>query len=453
VAKRANYRLAQVFVVGRSPTVTYNGREERELEAHVVDYIEERGRILMVTGPSKSGKTVLLRRMLPHAVWIAGGLVQRPSDLWQLIVDVADDTWTGELKEHARTDTESTGSGTTAQATPAGVGVGAQRSAGDAVSDASRHQRSVERSALGAAQARLVAADGVLVIDDFHHVEPDVQRIMVRQLKPLVDRGVGVVLVAVPHRAADVVAAEAEMDGRVEQLQIGHWEHSELMDIAHKGFTALGVDSADGVAERLVVISHGSPHLMQMLCRELCKANDVRMTAARRQRLVEPKDWDDFLSVAAVTHTSDKAYRALVQGPQARRDRVERRMRSSSQATDIYGALMLALGEVVPADAISYTTLRTALRDVLDEQPPKQQVTNALRNMTRIAATLAHDDHGRLQRDPILEWRNDTETLYVTDPFFAFRLCFGPTPLRGASVAGAARRGEERTPIIEEPQE
>lgn len=55
-------------MVGPAPTITYTTREEHQLETRVADYVDERGRILMVTDPSKSGKTVLLRRTLPDAV-------------------------------------------------------------------------------------------------------------------------------------------------------------------------------------------------------------------------------------------------------------------------------------------------------------------------------------------------------------------------------------------------
>jgi hypothetical protein len=452
VAQRATHRLAQVFVVGPAPTITYTPREESQLETRVADYVEERGRILVVTGPSKSGKTVLLRRTLPDAVWVTGGQVRETDDLWRLVVDGADG-WTGELREHVRTDTESTSSGTTAQFKPMGVGADTALSDSSSVADASRHLRSAERDPLSVAQTLLASVRRVLVIDDFHHVAPAVQRIIIRQLKPLIERGAGVVLVAVPHRAADVVVAEGEMDGRVERLQIGLWHEAELMDIAHKGFLALAVEPKVGLPKRLATLSHRSPHLMQLLCREICKAGGVRSTASSPQTLVEPANWDDFLSVVAVRYTHDETYRSLVRGPQTRKDRVERRMRSSSQTTDIYGAVMAALSTVSPDEEVEYNTLRDALRRLLEELPPKEQVTNALRHMSEIAGELARDEHGRLRRDPVLEWRQDRDTLYVADPFFAFRLCFGPAVLRGGSTEGSPRVGEERTPMIETPQE
>jgi hypothetical protein len=293
----------------------------------------------------------------------------------------------------------------------------------------------------------------VLVIDDFHHIPPDVQRIVIRQLKPIIERGAGVVLVAVPHRAADVVVAEAEMDGRIERLQLGLWRASDLVDIATRGFAALGVDSQEGLSERLALLSYGSPHLMQLLCREICKAHGVRSTVLQRRMLEEPSNLEDFLGVIAVRYTHEETHRSLVRGPQVRKDRVARRMRASSQTTDIYGGVMAALRTVAPAEEVPYTTLRDALRDILDVLPPKQQVTSTLRHMSDIADRLARDEHGRLRQDPVLEWRPERDTLYIADPFFMFRLRFGPAVLSGGAAAGTARVGEERMPTIEAEQD
>jgi DNA-directed RNA polymerase sigma subunit (sigma70/sigma32) len=62
-------------------------------------------------------------------------------------------------------------------------------------------------------------------------------------------------------------------------------------------------------------------------------------------------------------------------------------MRSSSQTTDIYGAVMAALRAVAPADEIEYNTLRQALRRLMEELPPKEQVTNTLRHTAGEDAT------------------------------------------------------------------
>jgi len=64
-----------VFVAGRSPGVTYNPRNDRQLEAEVNSYLSQGpGKALSISGPTKSGKTVLVERLLPEyeAIWMQG---------------------------------------------------------------------------------------------------------------------------------------------------------------------------------------------------------------------------------------------------------------------------------------------------------------------------------------------------------------------------------------------
>src|SRR5437588_5630927 len=110
--------------------------------------------------------------------------------------------------------------------------------------------------------------------------------------RSLIDENAAVIFAAVPHRAADVVAAESEMEGRVENLQIGLWDVDELEEIADKGFRgALNVSCSEGLARQLAEYSLRSPHLMQLLCRELSKAQGIRTTASDPIQLQPPGDW------------------------------------------------------------------------------------------------------------------------------------------------------------------
>ncbi len=66
-------RVSDVFVPGGFPDVTYVRRNELQLEERVRDYVEERYKVLSLSGPTKSGKTVLVKRVAPDAVWVSGG--------------------------------------------------------------------------------------------------------------------------------------------------------------------------------------------------------------------------------------------------------------------------------------------------------------------------------------------------------------------------------------------
>ncbi len=58
------YRATEVFVPSDYPTVTYVEREEEELERRLRDALETPRSPISVSGPSKTGKTILVRKIV-----------------------------------------------------------------------------------------------------------------------------------------------------------------------------------------------------------------------------------------------------------------------------------------------------------------------------------------------------------------------------------------------------
>jgi hypothetical protein len=83
------WKTSEVFVAGDVPTVTYNPRDERHLEQEVLSYRDQPGKALSVSGPSKSGKTVLIERLFPttSAVWVQGSDLDSADRFWQRLAD------------------------------------------------------------------------------------------------------------------------------------------------------------------------------------------------------------------------------------------------------------------------------------------------------------------------------------------------------------------------------
>lgn len=369
----------------------------------------------------------LLRRAVPDAVWLEGGNVDSAERFWTRIIDETD-SFTGEAEESEEGQTRTDEVATEAAFKPGGVGAHRRDREIEAQTRTGRRSKEVQRDVSFVGRRALVEREVPLIIDDFHHIAPGVQRELIRQLKPLTDRNAAVIFAAVPHRAADVVAAESEMEGRVENLQIGFWDVDELAEIGDKGFRdALRLRCSDELVGQLAENSLGSPHLMQLLCRELCKSQNIRATVTETTELLPPEDWPAFLGEVAVKHTHDGTLRALARGPQSRSERIQRDLRGGGQ-TDIYGAILAAVAATGPKERIPYNDLREALRGVLESIPQKHEVTSCLRHLTDIAHELAKDEWGRLNRDPVLEYVADDDTLYLADPFFAFRLRWGSRP-------------------------
>jgi hypothetical protein len=83
------WKTKEVFVAGDVPTITYNPRDDLHLEQEVRDYRDQPGKALSVSGPSKSGKTVLIERLFPRtsAIWVQGSDLSSVDRLWQRLAD------------------------------------------------------------------------------------------------------------------------------------------------------------------------------------------------------------------------------------------------------------------------------------------------------------------------------------------------------------------------------
>jgi Fe-S cluster assembly ATPase SufC len=68
----------EVFIAGGEPKTTYVDRQESHVERNLARAIASPNQIVSVAGPTKTGKTVLCKRILGDReyVWIDGGVVQ-----------------------------------------------------------------------------------------------------------------------------------------------------------------------------------------------------------------------------------------------------------------------------------------------------------------------------------------------------------------------------------------
>ncbi len=411
----ATPRVTDVFVPGGLPTVTYNPRTELGLEQRVQAYLEERHRILSLSGPTKSGKTVLLKSILGRdAIWLSGGEIATTADFWESVADRLG-LFPLERLSGQTSDSSATDRGARLTVAPLGIGIEAGGAARTQREDSHGGSQSRVRPIGPAAKEALLTRALPIVIDDFHYLQRDVQLDIVRNLKDAVFEGVPVIFASVPHRAYDAVRVEREMTGRVEQLEIRFWEKDELLGIAESGFQALNVTDPDALAERLATESFSSPHLMQDFCLEVSKANEIRERLETSRALVSP-EWEPFFRSRA-TAASKTAFDLLARGPRQRRDRVARVLKDG-RTTDIYGLVLEGIASTGPLTKLTYEELRAAIRDLVLDPPQRQEVTRVLEEMSKIARE-------QLEGEPVVDYDAELGTLFISDPFFAYYLRWG----------------------------
>lgn len=406
---QSTVQAGKVFVAGGLPTVTYNPRAQFRLENQVYDYLDERHRILSVSGPTKTGKTVLIRNVLKDgdAIWASGGSIRNIDDLWAVVADELDlDTAIETSRQNI--ETQALQMGAELNVGVAKVATGGQ----DGTSWSAGAKAGRVRPLSVAARKALRTSQTPLVIDDFHYIPADVQIEIVRSVKDLVFDGVPVIVIAVPHRAYDVIRVEKEMTGRVQQLPIGVWSNDELSSIAEKGFQALNVlDEYGTITARLAHESFASPHLMQDFCLQVVKDSGYRTRQDEPALLQEPQ-WQAFFEDRS-TSASKTAFDLLVAGPRQRTDRKRRELKDGL-IVDIYGAVLMAIGHTGPLTTLKYETLRAAMREIAHEPPRGHEIGRILDEMSKIAKGM--------EGEPVVDYDSKLSTLHISDPYFAFFL-------------------------------
>lgn len=392
-------KLREVFVAGGIPKTTYVTRERLSLEKRLQGALAEGHQIIALTGATKSGKTVLCRRVFEsrETLWIDSGQVSGAKEFWKLAAQKLDIP--GEYTISQSNDNK------------AGFRyiVFSEESNGEVASEKFFNDPKI--AVLTACKEH----DICLVIDDFHYLDDDVQKSVIRNLKSEIFDGLDVIVIAVPRRAFDTIRNEKEMEGRFIHIEIPPWELDELEEISKKGFPVLKVITPSDLQSEFAQEAFKSPILMQRFCLKLCSEYEIFETL-RNEKEINPADHvqKNIYHSVAIDY-GFPTFKVLSDGPQSRTDRLPRRLKESDEKVDIYHALLRAIARTGPKSALPYDEIREAMRQtVLDsDMPQKQQITNSLNYMSREA-------NKKVQGEPPLEWRD--EVLYLTDPSLMFYL-------------------------------
>lgn len=409
-------KATEVFISGGFPTVTYNPRTHLALESKLTEYIETGYKLISVTGPTKSGKTVLCKKSISqdNCISLSGGSISTENDVWESILNELNTEIDDSITVSKSQTFEGSGeikSGIDLRLVKLGSKIGGKATISDDISRTSKKVGSLKLQAIKALHELNVA----ILIDDFHYINKDIQKTIIRAIKEPIFNGLRVIILAVPHRAVDSLRVESEMTGRVVQLPITQWEEVELKEVAVKGFQALNVNCDDYIMEKLAVESYGSPHLMQEFCLRLCKINNIIETISGEPFNLPEPNYVEFFSEIVSSISSKVAFERLAKGPRQRADRVQRELQDGV-TVDIYEATLHAIAETGPKTEISFVELMRALRKVLAHNIPQgHEITRVLTKMDEIAKE-------ELDGEPVIDWNKDNNQLYIADPFFAFYL-------------------------------
>lgn len=409
-------KVNEIFVPTGQPTYTYVPRNEERLERHLKDSLETPNMVVSISGPSKSGKTVLFRRVVAEgaSINISGSQIRSVEDFWKsLMYKLSSPNSITKTSSSASTGEASLGASAGLSA------VIAKGSATGAAKYSSSDSQATTKTHLPdpfSIVAESCANGEIIFVDDFHYIPISVQVEIAKILKSLAERGVRFCIASVPHKSDDAVRANPELRGRLAAVQVEMWSLDELCEIGKKGFSALKMLPEDEVIPQLASEALGSPQLMQALCLNLCREAHIR----------EP-----FKDITAVKFTSGQVkdakkmtaslaeFSTLVQllhsGPKPHgNDRKDYEFIDGSKG-DSYRAFLIAISVGGPRMQFDYDDLTSRLKSVCIGEYPRG--SNFIRILPSIAE-IAKKNSGA--SPPVIDWSDDLLT--ITDPYFSFYL-------------------------------
>lgn len=411
------FKVSEVFTPNDQPDITYVVRSGRSLENDLKDHFDTKNVVVSISGPSKTGKTVLLRNVLDmdFVISLSGSAIKNTQDFFEQIFN-----WIEVPIEESKTTGATTGLGGGASASgEAKLPLFAKGKAAGHVSGSktlsSSETSNIPKNPFQRIIKEIANSEFSVFVDDFHYIPSDQQIELAKIIKGLAENGVRILTASVPHRAEDVVRANPELRGRMAGIDISEWEIEDLRKIAIQGFKALYIRLDDATIETLASHSHGSPQLMQTLCLNLCRSLSVREKKVEEMFFEVSKEiLDEALETTSSFANSAKLTQILHGGPKVKgQPRMEYDFVDGSRG-DVYRCILLAITQDPIQKEFTYDEIYARVKAVCkNESPTGQSISQSLTYLNNIVES-------NFEKNSYFEW--DDERLYIIDPYLAFYL-------------------------------
>lgn len=361
----------QVFITDGFPELTYVSQAGGQPEENLKEGLAQANKVISIVGESKTGKTTLCDRIFGkkpgiEKILVTGDRIENEHSLW---------------------------------------------------SEAFRQLQSVVTSGyanntIGETIDLLIQRGLPLILDDFHYVNPELQKTICRQMKNSASRGLRFVVLNTPHRIDDPVRSNPDMSGRFFEVNLGFWSEEDLMEIGRKGFSKLGLRVFDDVLQVLSKEALRSPQLMQTLCLETCRVLPTDTPYEHQEVTLANFDLHKVEDKAVRSYNYSTPLDFLRNGPEERGSPRNIYSLADGGEGDVYEILVRALAMDSPFLTIKLDALKDRVARLVAPGGKQPNVQMAL----GYTPTLF-----KASRPP-LQWDSVKKQLTVIDPHFYFYL-------------------------------
>lgn len=410
------HRLDHVYGIARQGVpLTYVARTD--VDERFLNEIT-RDQHIVVYGSSKQGKSSLLRTALNDDDYVA---VQCAIDwdkeavyraiLKEIGISVAEtETHTGSGTRELKAEVKAEGGVPLFAKGSGGVTTGGSRTKSD--STASRYIEFDPSSATDVIRVLQEAGfEKWIVLEDFHYLDPDVQRQLASDLKTFFERSkLSFIIVGVWLEANKLVVYNGDLAGRITSIPADTWTEEELRAVIRAGESLLNISFSEDVIEEVIGRSQRNVGLLQEACRQMCIARGIFSSAP------ETEHFDDLADVeAAYSYVADQLAaryaNVISQFSEGLRD----------QELHMYKWIMHSVISADHAQRLAGLKAQDMYRHI-DTHHPTRQGRLAANNVTAALKNVAKVQHHAKTQPIVFDYDEDHARLRVVDNQFLLYL-------------------------------
>lgn len=406
-----------VFTPGDYPKYTYVEREEGEHEENLKFSLRGNAAIVSLSGPSKSGKSMLLNNVVDQLeydfVAVHGSNVDSAGGLWNEVLDELHQPSAREVSEASTEEVEKGGEGSIG-VSETKLSLGGSKRGQESYSENAMHGR----RGLTQVVESVDLDEFVLYIDDAHYIDEEHHDDIAQTIKDAYERGLTVCVAFIPYRSDDLTRANPDLSGRIESVSLNYWHNDDLEKIGRKGFDKLNRHPSDLLLKNLAIESIGSPHLMQKLCLETCRELGVLEAADTMAPL--GTDTSDIKSVLRKSG-EDMDYSTVFEiicgdTTKGGNERNIYMFKPDRTRGDIYDCILRAIASNPPKLSLDQGEIVRRIEDACKSNPPgTSSITQAI---SRVDTWISN----KIEKSHIFDWEEERRTLEIPDPYLIFYL-------------------------------
>lgn len=240
---------------------------------------------------------------------------------------------------------------------------------------------------------------GVVVIDDFHRLDPTTRLAIADHLKVLADEereDTKIVIIGINRAGESLLSFAPDLSGRIEVIKFEVNPDDRVKELIDKGSEALNIEIS--VADEIIRAADGSFNIAQMLCHDACLSADVTETSNEPRTVNASYELVKERVLDRLAGTFYKRAEVFAKGKKLRRE---------GRAPYLQILRWLSLSDEWTIDLDREMAQNPALRGSVSQVVEKGHLENHLDEQTEALGDLLHYDP-------------DARVLAVEDPKFFF---------------------------------